>query len=60
MILIALRRMTWTSKENCRLYNVDKLSKAAGVSAELIAAEDVFLLIRGLQSNEESKWYRFE
>jgi len=55
MILTALRRMTWTSKEYCKLSNVDILSKAAGVSAQLIAADDVFLPIRGLQSNGESK-----
>jgi hypothetical protein len=52
--------MTWTSKEDCKLHNVDILSKAAGVSAQLIAADDMFLPIRGLQSNGESKWHCFE
>jgi len=42
------------------LHNVDTLSKVAGVSVQLIAADDVFLPIRGLQANRESKWHHFE
>lgn len=42
------------------LHNVDTLSKVAGVSVQLIVADDVFLPIRGLQANRESKWHRFQ